>query len=142
MSMPGHYERGTVLIVALVILLILSLLGITAMSTSSLEQKMSGNIQESTRAFEAAESGLNQAFNTPGSFMLSSAGVPSNFTYGAMNATADVSTSFVQYSSPKRGSGYSNKNFQTANFDQSSTGKTGVGAKAVVHQGVGQIVPQ
>lgn len=137
----SRYERGTALIISLVILLILTLLGITAMSTSSLEQKMSGNTQEATRAFEAAESGLNQALNTSGSLTLSGSS-SNNFTYSTMNATADVSTAFVQYSSPKRGSGYSDKNFQTANFDQSATGKTGVGAKAVVHQGIAQIVPQ
>ena len=102
---------------------------------------MSGNTQEATRAFEAAESGLNQALNTSGSLTLSGSS-SNNFTYSTMNATADVSTAFVQYSSPKRGSGYSDKNFQTANFDQSATGKTGVGAKAVVHQGIAQIVPQ
>ena len=137
----NRHQRGTALVMSMVILLILTILGITAMGTASLEEKMSGNTQESTRAFEAAESGLTEALNTSGSLALS--GSSSNsFTYSLMNATADVRTQFIQYASPKRGSGYSNKNFQSANFDQGSTGKTGVGAKAVVHQGIGQIVPQ
>lgn len=137
----GRQQHGTALVMSMVILLILTILGIAAMGTASLEEKMSGNTQESTRAFEAAESGLTEALNTAGSLQLS--GSSSNsFTYSGMNATADVSTQFIQFSSPKRGSGYSNKNFQSANFDQSSTGRTGVGAKAVVHQGIAQIVPQ
>lgn len=140
-SIGNRGQRGTALVMSMVILLILTILGIAAMGTASLEEKMSGNTQEGTRAFEAAESGLTEALNTPGSLTLS--GSSSNsFTYSNMNATADVSTEFVQYTSPKRGSGYSNKNFQSANFDQASTGKTGVGAKAVVHQGIAQIVPQ
>lgn len=140
-STGGQQQHGTALVMSMVILLILTILGIAAMGTASLEEKMSGNTQESTRAFEAAESGLTEALNTAGSLTLS--GTSSNsFTYSNMNATADVSTQFIQFSSPKRGSGYSNKNFQSANFDQSSTGKTGVGAKAVVHQGIAQIVPQ
>ena len=56
-------ERGMALIMSLVILMILTLLGITAMSTSSLEEKMSGNTQEGTRAFEVAESGLQNTLS-------------------------------------------------------------------------------
>lgn len=141
-STGGRQQRGTALVMSMVILLILTILGIAAMGTASLEEKMSGNTQEGTRAFEAAESGLTEALNTPGTLMLSGTPTPLNFNYNTMNAQANVSTTFIQYSSPKRGSGYSNKNFQSANFDQSSTGTTGVGAKAVVHQGIAQIVPQ
>ena len=39
-------QRGIALVMALVMLMILTILGLTAMSTSSLEEKMSGNIQE------------------------------------------------------------------------------------------------
>ncbi len=125
---------------SLVILMILTLLGITAMSTSSLQEKMSGNAQETTRAFEAAESGLNQALNTSGALSLSGS-TTNNFSYDSgKSGSATVVTSFVQYTSPKRGSGYGSS-FQAANFDQSSTGTTTVGAKAIVHQGVAQIVP-
>jgi Tfp pilus assembly protein PilX len=140
-TLAGVRDRGTALIISLVILLILTILGVTAMSTSSLEQKMSGNTQEATRAFQAAESGLNQALNTAGT--LASSGTSSNsFSYNSMNATADVKTQLIQFTDPARGSGFSRQNFQAANFDQTSTGRTVVGAKAVVHQGVAQIVPK
>jgi type IV pilus assembly protein PilX len=135
-----RYQHGAVLIMSLVILMILTLLGITAMSTSSLQEKMSGNAQETTRAFEAAESGLNQALNTSGVLNLNGS-TTNNFSYDSgKSGSASVVTAFVEYTPPKRGSGYGN-NFQAANFDQSSTGTTTVGAKAVVHQGVAQIVP-
>jgi hypothetical protein len=133
-------QRGTVLVISLVILLILTILGISAMGTSSLEEKMSGNIQESTHAFESAESGLNQAFNTPGALSLSGA-TKNTFNYNSGKSNAEVETEFKQFSTPKRGSGYSMKDFQAANFDQQSTGKTTANAKAVIHQGVGLIVP-
>ncbi len=58
---PPERQRGMALIMALVILMILTILGITAMTTSALEEKMSGNIQEQTRAFQAAESGVSEA---------------------------------------------------------------------------------
>ncbi|MGA9031455.1 MAG: PilX N-terminal domain-containing pilus assembly protein [Sulfuricaulis sp.] len=142
-SAACHRQRGTALIMSLVILMILTILGITAMSTASLEEKMSGNTQEGTRAFEVAESGLNQALSTPGSLDLNStpSTPPLVFPYTTMNASASVSTLFVQNSPPRRGSGYGNT-VEAANFDQASTGTTGVGAKAVIHQGVAQIVPK
>jgi Tfp pilus assembly protein PilX len=136
----GRHERGTALIMSLVILMILTILGITAMSTASLEERMSGNTQESTRAFQAAESGLNEALNTTGSLDLNIT-TTNSFTYNTMNASAAVITKFIQFTPPKRGSGYGNT-VEAANFDQGSTGSTGVGGKAVVHQGVAQIVPK
>lgn len=139
-SHGGMRQRGVVLVMSLVILLILTILGISAMGTSSLEEKMSGNIQEGTHAFEAAESGLNQAFNTSGALSLS--GTTTNtFNYNNNRYTAVVDTKFKQFAPPKRGSGYGN-NFEAANFDQKSTATTTANAKAVVHQGVALIVPK
>ena len=136
----NRYERGTALIMSLVILMILTILGITAMSTASLEEKMSGNTQESTRAFEAAESGLIEWANTPGSLDLNTQKTSPKLNYGT-NSSATVVNDFRDFSPPKRGSGYGS-NFDAANFEQVSTGITTVGAKSVIHQGVAQIVPK
>jgi type IV pilus assembly protein PilX len=51
-------QHGTALIIALVFLLLLTLLGVTAMGTTSLEEKMSGNLRDKDLAFQAAETGL------------------------------------------------------------------------------------
>lgn len=140
-SVGSRYQRGTALIMSMVILMILTILGISAMGTASLEEKMSGNVQEATRAFQAAESGLNQALNTSGSLDLNAAQT-NTFSYdGGKSGSATVVTEFIQFTPPKRGSGYGS-NFDAANFDQVSTGTTIAGAKAVVHQGVAQIVPK
>jgi type IV pilus assembly protein PilX len=49
-------ERGTVLVFAMVMLLILTLLGITAVTTSSLQEKMAGNLRDQYMAQEAGDS--------------------------------------------------------------------------------------
>lgn len=137
-----HRQQGIVLVVSLVILMILTILGMAAMSTSSLEIKMSGNAQETTRALEAAESGLNRLYNDTKSFDPSSLPTSIPYTYGTTNAvTASVSVNFIEYSTPMRGSGYSAKNSQVANFDEVSEGKTvaALGGRAVVHQGLAQV---
>lgn len=51
-------QRGAALIMALVFLVILTILGVTAMSGASLEEKMAGNLKEQTVAFEAAETAV------------------------------------------------------------------------------------
>jgi type IV pilus assembly protein PilX len=56
-------ERGFVLVMALVFLMILTIIGLTAMSTTSLEEKMAGNSKEKNLAFQAAETGLLGAEN-------------------------------------------------------------------------------
>jgi len=49
-------ERGTALIFALVMLLLLTLLGITAVTTSSLQERMAGNMRDQYMAQQAGDS--------------------------------------------------------------------------------------
>lgn len=54
-------QQGMALVMALVFLLLLTMLGVTALSTSSLEEKMAGNSKDRGVAFQAAESALLHA---------------------------------------------------------------------------------
>lgn len=63
-SPTGSRQRGAALVFSLLILLVLTILGMSAMRTSSLEQIMAGNTQELNRAFQAADSGMAKAFDT------------------------------------------------------------------------------
>ncbi len=72
-------QGGTALIVALLILIVLTLLGVAAMSTNTLEEKMAGNTRRSDLAFQAAESALRDGEtdlvnNSPTAFNASCAG--------------------------------------------------------------------
>lgn len=58
---PKHFrptQDGTALIMAMAFLLILSLIGVTSMTTATLEEKMSGNMSDKNVAFQTAESAL------------------------------------------------------------------------------------
>jgi len=132
-------QRGTALVVALIMLMILTMLGIAAMGTTTLEEKMAANMQEGTRAFETAESGLAKAWSAAGVLDINSTTTNTYAINGGKAGSAEVTTAFIQYSKPKRGSGNST-NWQVANFDQVSKGTIGTG-KSVVHQGIGQLVP-
>ncbi len=54
-------QQGSILIISLIILLVLTMLGVSSMSTSTMEERMSGNSRDQSRAFQAAEVGLRRA---------------------------------------------------------------------------------
>jgi len=59
---PGGLEqRGIVLITGLIFLAILTVLGVTAMQSTNLQERMSGNLQKRTVAFQRAEEGIETA---------------------------------------------------------------------------------
>lgn len=56
-----YHQQGVALVLALVFLLLLTLLGITALNTTALEEKMAGNVRDRNLAFQSAESALSVA---------------------------------------------------------------------------------
>lgn len=54
-------QQGIVLVVSLIMLLMMTLLGLSAMKTSLMEEKMAGNSRDQTLAFHAAETALRDA---------------------------------------------------------------------------------
>ena len=88
-------QRGSALIVALSILLILTILGVASMRTVTLEEKMAGNMRDSQLAFEAAEAALRDAENyinnTPGLADFSATGGIGGY-YTAKGAGAEAWT--------------------------------------------------
>ena len=54
-------QHGAALIIGLIMLLILSLLGVTAISNVTLQEKMAGSLRDRNRAFQAAETALRIA---------------------------------------------------------------------------------
>lgn len=54
-------QRGAVLVVSLLILLVLTVIGIVAMYNTSLDEKMAGNMRQRDLAFQAAEAAMQDA---------------------------------------------------------------------------------
>ena len=64
-SRLSHHERGATLIVSLVLLLVLTVLGVSGMNMATLELTMASNAQAHQTAFQAAETGIDIAISTP-----------------------------------------------------------------------------
>ncbi len=57
-TQPMGQQQGAALIVALLILLVLTLLGVTAMQTTTLQERMAGSSSDHQVAFQSAEAAL------------------------------------------------------------------------------------
>ena len=54
-------ERGSALIVSLIFMLLLTIIGVGAMQSSSLQERMAGNARDVNNAFQAAEAAVRMA---------------------------------------------------------------------------------
>lgn len=59
-SRRAGQQRGTALIISLIILLLMTLLGVTGMQTTLVQERIAGNVRDRNLAFEAAEAALRQ----------------------------------------------------------------------------------
>lgn len=64
-SLPCHFsarsEHGMALVISLILLLIMTMMGVTAMRGTTLQERMAGSLQDQNRAFQAAETALRRA---------------------------------------------------------------------------------
>lgn len=59
-ALPMNHQRGTILIIAMVMLLLLTIIGLSSMRGASLQESMAGNIRDSSLALQAAEAALRK----------------------------------------------------------------------------------
>ena len=59
----GNRQGGTVLVISMIILLAMTLIGITGMQTTVLEEKMTGNQRDRNLALQASEAGLRESLD-------------------------------------------------------------------------------
>ncbi|MEN3111426.1 pilus assembly protein [Uliginosibacterium paludis] len=57
-------QKGSALIVGLVILLLLTLLGVTAFKDAAMQERMAGNLGDANAAFQSAEAAIREAVRT------------------------------------------------------------------------------
>jgi len=129
-------QRGAALLVGLVLLLVMTILGVSAMSTATLELTMAGNAQAQEDAFQAAEAGIDLAISR-GVFSTNEEMELGETSVG--NGSVTVKTRFVETTNvPDRafsmGVGVGGS-VQAFHFEIVATGKGPRGATSTHHQG-------
>lgn len=81
----NHAQHGFVLIVALILLLVLTILGLAAAQSTSLEERMAGNARNRDLAFQAAEAALNAGIGC----IRTGSALCSNFTTATTGGNGD-----------------------------------------------------
>jgi type IV pilus assembly protein PilX len=79
-----NHKEGAVLIISLIMLLLLTIIGVTAIQTNSLEEKMAGNMRDQNLAFQAAESALRVGETETATI------AASDFYTGSTNPLSDI----------------------------------------------------
>jgi len=138
-------QTGAVLIVSMIFLVVLTLLALSSMNTTSLEEKMASNNQETFAAFQAAETGLAQAmadinsYDVTGTFSQPAAPIAGNaqFTTAYQTGFRGTSPPPLVLNDPEITSSITC--FETANFELTSTGTTGAGVTSTVNGGAWQL---
>ena len=145
----SNKQQGAVLVMALVLLIVLTLIGVASMQGSSMELKVASNAQQRNTAFEAAQSlidiaaSLNDPLNTNDyqTFVADSAlaGYKQNITYApaGVNMAATSVTTWDDCAKQVGSSLEEGKGFSMNSFSVLSTGQTTSGsATSVQRQGV------
>lgn len=141
-----HRQSGAVLIVSLIMLLVLTVVGVTAMRSSTLEEKMSANIMNYNVTFHAAESAIENALDDTDSL------VQAILTSNKVTVDLDVGDSSIDSSADVTylGSGIAfgfslgqnSSAFSSYRFDATGTAiRDNSGANISMSQGVRRIGP-
>jgi hypothetical protein len=117
-------QQGAALVVGLILMLVLTVLGISGMNTATLELVMANNTQSQQSAFQAAETGIDRAIgapdfptNAPVPFPLAPLG---DGTYSTQSVMDCVTTTWVPDRSFSMGAGTAGA--QAYHFDVVSVG--------------------
>ncbi len=123
---PPRRQRGAVLIVSMIMLIVLTLLGLATMNTTQLGEKMAANSQQMTHAFQAAETALSQAFNNSDAWegAFGSTYEEARATFAGSTDGAEYAADFMGWTPPPLGTLYSSTTFQAGHFNFRSTGST------------------
>ena len=145
-------QSGAVLFTALVLMVLMTMLAVTMMGNTAMDEKMAQNSQDKNRAFQAAETGIEMAIANSGSMNTSNAiqsatglsnfNTPDATTLGTATTGYGVSVTyssvFLQKTPVTRGSGF-DSSFANYWFELQSRARTATGAESTVSLGMFQV---
>jgi type IV pilus assembly protein PilX len=140
--MTVRSQHGAALVIGLILLLVLTLLAISGMNSASVEFIMAGNEQYRQNAFQAAETGIEQALQN-GAFVPGGADEPFNGNNTASDTyAATISSPLGNTAQPALwGPANSLEAFSTYHFMIQSVGSSVRGAQSTHLQGVMTLAP-
>jgi len=134
----GKNEGGSVMVVAILILALLTIIGIAAMSTTNVELKISGNEKSYKMAFYAAEAARGYVEKTPTLNGTYNTKLGEELTFVVpLSSTQSFSgtVEYTDYSAPHRGSGTQVGTFKAHNYKMTCKGYGPAKAESQIEAG-------
>jgi len=145
MRVVEKHQRGAALMVAMVMIFMLSVMGISAMRTSTLEKRMTTNAIQSSTTLQAAESATEQMLNSAQTLREAAENPDTIVTIDTDVVRADIglsNTSEIVYVGDGPAFGYS-ADFMTLRYvAQGDSEIASVRARSIVRQGAKRVVPR
>ncbi len=135
---PRDDQRGAVLVVGLILLMVLTVLGISGMNTATLELVMAGNTQSHQQAFQAAETGIDISIAERNFNTLTPAVVPVTPLGGGAFYNAEAVSTFMENTPVPNDAfsmGVNTGSVQAFHFDVVATGRGPGNAVSTHNQG-------
>ena len=130
-------QRGAALVIGLVLLLVMTLLGVTGITASTMDLAMAGNSQNAQNSFQAAESTIEVELRL-GASGTGAPRVNENYDFGGgTHARAETAFQATRLPPP----GYSLTEFQADHYVITSTGSAARSASSTHLQGFYVVVP-
>jgi len=139
-------QNGAVLVMSMLMLLIMTMIGVTTMNTATMEEKMSANSMNSNISLQASESAVDAALNDTNNLVLalnSSTAIAISVDLGDPNITANATILYKGATiAPGFSFGANQGTFSTYQFEAEGTGEVPAAkAKTVTAQGVYRVGP-
>lgn len=135
MRQPGQpgirQQKGAALIVGLVLLLVLTVLGVSGMNMATLELTMAGNAQAQQMAFQAAETGIDVALSGPVNTASATTYADEAVGDGTSQFSAEIAC--VGTTRVPDGAYSDNESARAIHFDATSTGEQTVRGATSTH---------
>ena len=136
-TLSPHGQRGAALVVGLVLLLVMTLLGVTGLTSSAVDLAMAGNSQNAQNSFQAAESAIEVELRI-GAAGTEAPRVNEDYDFGG-GTRARAETGFQATRLPPPG--YSLTEYQADHYVITSTGTSARSATSTHLQGFYVVVP-
>lgn len=147
-------QQGAALVIGLVLLLILTVLGVSGLGTATTEVRLADNNKQREYTFQAAESAARESVQRGGLIVLPVAALENdevrterNYTYDHNNASGDVADAGIDVNvrTVYRGRGNANEGeigtFQNVHFLSHAEAEGARGARSTVRQGFFILAP-
>ena len=137
-------QRGAALMIAMVMIFMLSIMGVSVMRTSSLEKRMTGNAIQSSTTFQAAESATEQMLNSTATLSRAASNFRTIIDVDTDTVHDDVplsGTSRIVYVGTGPAFGFSSDFMTLRLVAQGDRSIDSVRSRSIVRQGARRVVP-